>query len=96
MRRPLITPVLLSEMYVQPGIYPTNFLLDPRRSQETEIVEVMMTDSDGHRMVTEFKRWGTKLHVTFEVSASTPDGVALLDFVLSGGSRERFKAWIVK
>ena len=96
MKRSLITPVSLAEMYVQPGEHSTKFLLDPKRSATVEIESVVVVDSDGRPMRSEFRRWGTKLHVSFVIDDTTPDGVALIDFILGDGSRQRFKAWIIK
>lgn len=96
MRRQAITAVSLFEMYVQPGTYSAKFLIDAKRAQGLEIKEVLVVDADGKPMAMEFRRWGTKLHVTFTIDGTTPDGVALIDFVIADGGRERFRLWVIK
>ena len=96
MKRGPITPVSLSEWYVFPGEYSAKFKVDPRRSQELEIEDVLVVDADGASLPSSFRRWGTKLHVGFSLAGTTPDGVCLIDFVCLDGSRERFKFWFIK
>ncbi len=91
-----ITAVSLSEMYVEPGEYDAKFLIDTKRSQAIEIQECLVVDSDGKPMKFEYRRWGTKLHVSFTIDGKTPDGVCLIDFLIVGGRHERFRIWSIK
>lgn len=90
----------LQEVYAYPGEQAAKFIIDPSESSRIERVDVRMTNSDGKPMAFSFKRWGTKVNLSFMIDETTPDGVSIIDITLSGKSigeiRERFDCWIVK
>ena len=98
--RGLVSPVNLQEVYAQLGEQSTKFIIDPARSSEVEALDVRMTNSDGLPMRFSYKRWGTKLNLSFHIDESTPDGVSIIDVIMRGRSmgevRERFDLWIIK
>jgi hypothetical protein len=99
-KRPLVTPVSLQEVYARPGGYSAKLLIDPGRSRLIDEVTVDLRDADGRAMAFDSKRWGTKLNVDFRVDSDTPDGVSIMDVSLrfrgSGPVRERFSFWVIK
>lgn len=90
----------LREVYAETGAMAAKFIIDPARSPEIDSVDVRMTNADGRPMRFEFKRWGTKLNVSFHIDETTPDGVSIVDVVMRGRGideiRERFDFWVVK
>jgi hypothetical protein len=90
----------LLEVYAHPGQQDVKFIIDPRESVGIDHVGVSMSDSDGRPMDFTFKRWGTKLNLSFVIDGSTPDGVSIIDVTLRGRSigevRERFSLWTIK
>jgi len=98
--RGLISPVNLLEVYAYPGEHAVKFIIDPAESPDVESVNVMMTNADGKPMRFSFKRWGTKVNLSFLIDEATPDGVSIIDISLSrpqvGETRERFDFWTIK
>ncbi len=90
----------LKETYAYLGKQDVKFIIDPSRSPDIDSVSVRMTNSDGQPMPFSFRRWGTKLNLSFEIDQSTPDGVSIIDVTMSGRSmgeiRERFDLWVIK
>jgi hypothetical protein len=99
-QRGIVSPSNLMEVYAYPGDQSVKFIIDPSESPGIDQVEVRMTNSDGRPMDLSFKRWGTKLNVSFTIDERTPDGVAIVDVVLRGRVigevRERFDFWVIK
>jgi hypothetical protein len=99
-QRNVVSPVSLDEVYREVGDYTAKMLIDPESSQKIDTVGVAMTNADGRPMSFEYRRWGTKLLISFKIDSSTPDGLALIDISLKGPKfdqvRERLSAWIVK
>lgn len=97
--RPSILPVSLQDVYVQPGRYSAKLMIDPELSPEINDVDVSIRNADGSPFDFTYRRWGTKLNVTFLIDDGTPDGVATVDVSMTGRSRniqKRFCFWIVK
>lgn len=95
----VLTPIVLQELYREPGEYSAKFMLDPKRSQSIEDVRVTVRNSDGNDICKNFKRWGTKLTLSFVIDDRTPDGVVIVEtrMKLSGKELcERFSCWVVK
>ena len=99
-QRGIVSPSNLREVYAYPGEQAAKFMIDPSESPGIDQVEMRMTNSDGLPMDFSFKRWGTKLNLSFLIDERTPDGVAIVDVTLRGRSigevRERFDCWIIK
>lgn len=97
--RSVLIPVSLREAYVEPGEYEAKIMIDPEVSPEISEVEVGMWNSDGSPIKHTYKRWGTKLNLSFVIDSDTPDGVVTIDVRLSGKSHKlnkRFCFWHVK
>lgn len=97
--RPVLVPVSLKEVYVQPGEYRAKLMIDPEVSQQIETVEVGMWNADGTPVKHTAKRWGTKLNLCFEIDRDTPDGVVTLSVHMTGKSHKlnkRFCFWVVQ
>lgn len=96
----IVFPAVLREVYAQTGSYSAKFILDPARSNQIDDIKVRMTNSDGLPMDFEFKRWGTKINLSFIIDERTPDGVSIIDITMSGKNvtevRERFSCWVIK
>lgn len=100
LRRGIVSPVSLREVYAEVGDQAAKFIIDPARSQDIDSIDVSMTNSDGRPMRFDFRRWGTKLNLSFTIDSETPDGVSIIDVIMRGRSigevRERFDIWIIK
>ena len=90
----------LNEVYSAKGEYTAKLMIDPQVSQELESVDVTIRNADGSPLGYSFKRWGTKLNLSFVIDDLTPDGVAVIDINLMGKRQKalhrRFCFWIVK
>lgn len=94
-----IVAVNLADVYASQGTHDAKLMIDPRVSQEIESVDVTVRNSDGTPLEYTYKRWGTKLNISFVIDERTPDGVATIQVSLKGRRREgteRFCFWIVK
>lgn len=99
MRKRSIVPVDLKDIYSDKGVYSVKFLVDSSISQGLTSCDVTMFDCDGQLIKSEFRRWGTKVNVSFVVDSSVPDGAAIIELLMSGSSgtvNERFRAWVIK
>lgn len=97
-QRGLFTPVNIEDVYRQLGQYTIKIIIDPRESAEVEIHEIVMNNSDGPVRLS-YKRWGTKLTMTFTVDESFPDGAASILIDMSSRGRrsiEMLRIWVVK
>lgn len=97
--RPALVPVSLHEVYAQPGEYTAKIMIDPDVSPEIDEVHVTIRNSDGSDLRHSYRRWGTKLNLSFLIDSETPDGVATVEVHMSGRGRKinkRFCFWIVK
>jgi len=96
----VVSSVTLRETYAQLGEYTAKFIIDPAVSTGFDSVAIHVRDADGNPMVFSFKRWGTKLTISFVIGPETPDGVSIIDLVLRrpklDSVRERFAFWVVK
>lgn len=99
-REGIISPVIFEDVYAYVGMQSVKFIIDPARSQDIDSVKVSMFNSDGLPMDFTYKRWGTKLNLSFKIDHETPDGVSIIDVLLSGRNfgevKERFDLWIIK
>lgn len=98
-RKGAFSPVSLCDVYAQLGEYSAKFLIDTKISLANDKISVAARNSDGAEMAIEFKRWGTKLIVEFVIDEKTPDGIAVIDIMLSDGKkaiREKFDFWVIK
>jgi hypothetical protein len=95
----IVSPVTLREVYQLPGDFSAKMIIDPAVSPQIERVEVDVRNSDGRTMEFTARRWGTKLTVSFKIDESTPDGVSVIDILLTrkdGPSiKERLDFWVV-
>lgn len=97
--RPLLVPISLQEVYAAPGEYTAKIMIDPEVSPEIEDVAVTVCNADGSPFDYNYKRWGTKLNLSFTIDSKTPDGVATVDILMSGKSKKfnkRFCFWVFK
>jgi hypothetical protein len=96
----VVVPLNLREVYQLQGEFSVKMIIDPDESIKIDRVEVSIRDSDGNPMQFTYRRWGTKLNITFKIDEATPDGVAIIDVEMSGRLwgpiRERFDMWVVK
>ena len=99
-KRGVLSPISLREVYAERGEQSAKFIIDPSLSLEIGSIDVRMLNADGHPMRFSFKRWGTKLNLSFHIDEDTPDGVSIIDVTMRGHSfretRERFPIWIIK
>lgn len=88
----------MCEVYTDTGEHSIKFIIG--KSEKIEVVDVRMTNADGLPIKFSFKRWGTKLNVTFNIDDSIPDGVLVIDVIMRNCGldeiRERFCCWVVK
>lgn len=96
--RRVISPVSLRDHYVELGNYTAKFLIDSAVSADVKHVDVVMRNSDGKPMDIEFRRWGTKLTLSFAINDSVPDGIVIIDILMRGSKeiKERFDFWVIK
>lgn len=97
--RQTIVPISLREAYVQPGDYSAKLMIDPEVSPEIETVTLTVRNADGTPLKHDYRRWGTKLNLSFTIDSSTPDGVVTIDIHMAGRGRKldkRFSFWVVK
>ena len=96
----VVSPVSLREVYHLQGEFTAKMIIDPALSPMIERVDVDMRNSDGKMMRFDYRRWGTKLTVSFVIDEGTPDGVAVIDLLLrrkdAPSIKERLDVWIVK
>lgn len=96
----IVSPVSLREVYQLQGDFSAKMIIDPAVSSSIEKVDVEVRNSDGQMMEFEARRWGTKLTVSFKIDETTPDGVSIIDIILTkkDGSlvKERLDFWTVK
>jgi len=96
----LIVPLNLREVYQLAGEFSVKMIIDPQESTNIDRVEVALRNSDGQPMDFTYKRWGTKLNLTFKIDEKTPDGVSIIDVVMTGRLwspvQERFSFWVVQ
>jgi hypothetical protein len=98
-QRGTLTPVNLREVYAQQGEYTIKMMIDGQTSAGLETIDVKMRNADGTDIPMEFRRWGTKLTLSFMVNDSVPDGVVVIDVAMVARGKElkeRFSCWIVK
>lgn len=91
--------VSLDEVYPHLGSYSAKLLIDPKISAAYETISVTAKNSDGVNFPIDYKRWGTKVNVKFVIDESTPDGVTVIDIILSSDGKvmhERFDFWVIK
>lgn len=90
----------LREVYAHPGEHTVKLMIDPRESTQVDSVVVDVRNSDGLEMPFTYKRWGTKLTISFVTDFATPDGLCVIDLLLrrakAGPIRERFSFWCIK
>jgi hypothetical protein len=95
-----LSPVNLREVYQLPGEYSVKMLIDAKTSAETESVTVRMLNADGSPFPVNFRRWGTKLTLSFVIDESVPDGVVIIDVTMRAKTgevtAERFSVWVIK
>lgn len=94
-----LVPVDLKDIYAEQGEYSVKFLVDSEISQKLTSCDVLMFDCDGHKMPIEFRRWGTKVNVSFKIDQSVPDGAAIIEITMGGNDMKidaRFRVWAVK
>lgn len=103
MKRPskkVVSPVTLREVYQLQGDFSAKMIIDPALSPQIERVDVEIRNSDGKAMEFTARRWGTKLTVSFRIDESTPDGVSVIDILLTRKDgpaiKERLDFWVVK
>ena len=95
----LVVPLNLREVYQLPGEFSVKMIIDPQESTRIDKVDVAIRNSDGNPMEFSYRRWGTKLNITFKIDDTTPDGVSIIDVTMTGRSgqvRERFDLWVIK
>lgn len=90
-----VVPVSLLDIYREAGDFSAKFLLRPEVSAEHPEISVDMLDPDGREMPVSVHRWGTKVHVSFRIDGSVPDGVSLVRFTV-GDRVLNFATWIFK
>jgi len=94
-----IVSVSLKDVYAYCGEYTAKFLIDSKISLQCEKIEVKIRNSDGNNLPFTFKRWGTKLNIDFKIDDNVPDGMSVVDVILSGSSKqvkEKFYFWVIK
>lgn len=94
----LITPISLEDLYVHRGRYSAKMSIDPKQSTGMQEVQVVMKNADGATMACDYRRWGTKLTLSFELNESTPEGVVVIDVLYrlkNESQSERFSFWVV-
>lgn len=97
--RPVLVPVSLREAYVEKGEYAAKIMIDPDLSPEIDVVEVGIWNADGSPLQYSYRRWGTKLNLSFVIDEKTPDGVVTIDVHMTGRGHKinrRFCFWVVK
>lgn len=94
-----LTPINLREVYAQKGEYSVKMLIDTATSAKVDSVEIRLVNADGSPKPVEFRRWGTKLTLSFEIDDDFPDGVSYIDVRLRGREFElgnRYRFWVFK
>lgn len=95
----VLTPITLRDVYAQLGDYSVKMMIDKSTSAGLETVDVSVRNSDGSSLLKDFRRWGTKLTLSFRIDEAVPDGLGIIDvrMVCRGREiKERFDFWIVK
>lgn len=96
----IVSPVSLREVYHVQGDFTAKMIIDPGMSPMIERVDVDVRNSDGKTMDFDYRRWGTKLTISFKIDGNTPDGVSVIDLLLRRKDgppiKERLDFWVVK